>query len=53
MNAAVNDAMNASAGTGIPVRNPRTGATDYLLHAADATAVAAEAARLRSAQPAA
>ena len=52
MNAAVNDAKNASAGTGIPVRNPRTGATDYVLQAADASAVAAEAARLRSAQPA-
>lgn len=52
MNAAVNDAKNASAGIGIPVRNPRTGATDYVLQAADATAVAAEAARLRSAQPA-
>jgi succinate-semialdehyde dehydrogenase / glutarate-semialdehyde dehydrogenase len=44
--------VNAPATSGIPVRNPRTGLIDFTLQAADATAVAAEAARLRSAQPA-
>ena len=61
MNAPVNAPVNATAdangpsstGTyGIPVRNPRTGATDFTLQVAAPEQVAAEAARLRAAQPA-
>lgn len=37
---------------GLPVRNPRTGEADYVIHPPDAAALAALAARLRVAQPA-
>lgn len=42
--------MNAS--SSLPVRNPRTGQIDFRLTVAEAAQVAAEAARLRTAQPA-
>ena len=43
---------NVTGTAGIPVRNPRTGAIDFMLQAAGPAQVAAEATRLRAAQPA-